>query len=412
MSTRLVIVAFACALVLAGAGVAVAVSAQDGGGGPATQAGTVDITADAAVDIAPASTANGDAYALERDGELALEFSRLNEDARTRADRVFTITAQGVDPINVSARNLTATGLELYLADDPGQSMRDPVALEPGDSVDIGVAIDTTGSYGSGTIRINATAPDGQAGGGPAGPGPGPGDGGDDDSDISVVGASVSPADLAPGDDATVTATLRNEGTAAGTYTAALEIDGVIVDRQTVEVPAGGEVTVSFERTFQQAGTFEVAVDGVAAGSVTVAAPPDEPDAGGFAVTDASLSPSTIAPGETTTISATVENRGNESGFFFAELAVGGAVVEDQAVEVPANGTAEVTFERQFQRQGSYDLAVGGVEAGTLRVESDTASSMRRYGGLFAWLFGAASVPAMGAGFVAVRRRRRRRRFD
>jgi|GEM_PF-628322 len=414
MSTRLVAITFALALVATGAGLAMVVGAQDGGS--ATQAGTVEITTDAAIDIEPADTHNGDSYALlDQNDELALDFEHLNEEARTRADRVFTVTAQGVDPINVSAGNETATGVSLYRADDPGTPMSEPVQLQPGESVDVGVEVDTTGEYGSGTIWINATAPEDEEGAaGPGGPGgPGPGDGDDGASDVAVVDADVAPTELAPGESATATATLVNDGTVAGTRTVTLAIDGVVVDQREVTVPPGEEVTVSFERTFQQTGTFEVAVGGLDAGTVTVTAPPgEEPEGAVFSVANASLSPATIAPGDATTVTATVTNEGDHPGFFYAELAVGDVVLEEQAVQVEPGESEQVAFERTFQQRGGYDVAVSGADAGTLRVEGATGSTMRRYGSEFALLLGAVSVPTLGGGFVAARRRRQRRRLE
>lgn len=51
-------------------------------------------------------------------------------------------------------------------------------------------------------------------------------------------------------------------------------------------------------------------------------------------VTDASLSESSVAPGETATVTATVENRGQQSREETIELTLDGAVIDSQTVEL------------------------------------------------------------------------------
>lgn len=87
---------------------------------------------------------------------------------------------------------------------------------------------------------------------------------------FEVTNASVEPAIVRPGGTVTVSADVRNLGDEAGTFRAELSVGGTVVDTQPVEVPAGGTVRVSFERTFDRRGGYDVAIGGRSAGTVQV----------------------------------------------------------------------------------------------------------------------------------------------
>ena len=95
--------------------------------------------------------------------------------------------------------------------------------------------------------------------------------------DISVVDASVSETTVEEGNSVTVTADAENAGDATGEYTASLEVDSDVEDEETFTVDAGETETVEFTHTFDEAGEFDVTVDGVEAGTVTVEEA-DEPE--------------------------------------------------------------------------------------------------------------------------------------
>ncbi|WP_252699790.1 right-handed parallel beta-helix repeat-containing protein [Natronosalvus vescus] len=87
---------------------------------------------------------------------------------------------------------------------------------------------------------------------------------------VTVIDATLSEADVDEGEAVTITATLENTGDATGTHTAELEIDGTVEDDETVEVEAGETEEIAFTHTFDDAGEFDVRVDSVEAGTVTV----------------------------------------------------------------------------------------------------------------------------------------------
>ena len=92
-------------------------------------------------------------------------------------------------------------------------------------------------------------------------------------------------------------------------------------------------------------------------------------------VTEASLSASTVETGETATVSATVENRGQAAAEGTIELTVDGEVVDSETVSLAAGETGEISFAYGPTADGEHAIAVGGVDAGTLTVGDAAAVS-------------------------------------
>ena len=188
------------------------------------------------------------------------------------------------------------------------------------------------------------------------------------ESDVGVTDASLSDDEIEPGDSVEVIATVENEGNTTELYTAELEIDGDVVDTETVLVSPNESETVGFDPTFDDSGEYEIAVSGVDAGTLTVEEEDaDEPE---FVVSDAALSDDVVLVGEETVeVSATVTNEGNASGTYAPELEIDGDVESRTIVSLDPGESETVTFERLFGETGEYEIAVSGEDAGTLSVQ-------------------------------------------
>ncbi|EMA63074.1 CARDB domain-containing protein [Halorubrum lipolyticum] len=88
----------------------------------------------------------------------------------------------------------------------------------------------------------------------------------------------------------------------------------------------------------------------------------------------ADLAEETIVEGEDAEVTATVENVGNETGTFTAELEEGSTVLNTKDVEVGPGETRDIEFTEPFDTAGTYDLSVNGESAGTLTVEPPSAA--------------------------------------
>ncbi len=92
------------------------------------------------------------------------------------------------------------------------------------------------------------------------------------EASFSVQSAELGATEAVVGDAVTVSATISNVGNADGNYTAALLADGEQIDETTVAVPAGESRTVTFDVSFDDAGSYEIRVDDETAGSLGVSA--------------------------------------------------------------------------------------------------------------------------------------------
>ncbi|MFC4542570.1 CARDB domain-containing protein [Halosolutus amylolyticus] len=342
----------------------------------------------AADDVALESTSP---YATIDDGELTLDFAALNDRSRSEFDDVFSISVAD-DSIERIWLSHEVDGVTFYRDGDRNDELDEsnPIVPAAGDTTSVGVAIDThVAASGTKSFTVHVEYADED----------------DENADIELVDVAYSDAELGAGETLTVNATYRNYGDDRGSTIATLVVDGIVVDRQVVHVGAGETETVAFERSMDRSGTFEVGVDDRKPRSITVW-PPGEP-APDFAVIEATLEADTIPRGESAAVTATIENTGNVTGETTIELAVGGAVVDTQLVELDPGEVTTVTFERQFDDPGEYAIAVSGVDAGTLTVtERELIVVLNRE---FTSSSAAAVVPAGVLGFLfaatGVRRR-------
>ena len=87
-----------------------------------------------------------------------------------------------------------------------------------------------------------------------------------------------------------------------------------------------------------------------------------------FDVTETTLEPRAIDPGEAATVRATVTNGGGAAGTETVTLTADGDPVANETVALAPNETATVALASAYESPGEYDLAVGGADAGSLLV--------------------------------------------
>jgi PGF-pre-PGF domain-containing protein len=90
---------------------------------------------------------------------------------------------------------------------------------------------------------------------------------------FSLRGHSLSSTTVAPGETVEVSARVANDGNRTGNYTARLAVDGVSRSAESVSIAPGEEATATFDLTLEEAGTYDLAVNGRTVGTVEVVAP-------------------------------------------------------------------------------------------------------------------------------------------
>ncbi|MDY6764872.1 MAG: CARDB domain-containing protein, partial [Halobacteria archaeon] len=107
-------------------------------------------------------------------------------------------------------------------------------------------------------------------------------------------------------------------------------------------------------------------------GDIRVKAP-QEPS---FSITETQIDKTNVSPGESVTVSVTVENSGNASGSLTLKLSINNEVVDSRDVSLSAGESRTVTFTRTFDQPGTYDLSINGNEIDTVTVQEDPEPSL------------------------------------
>jgi len=88
-------------------------------------------------------------------------------------------------------------------------------------------------------------------------------------------------------------------------------------------------------------------------------------------IQSASLSASKILPGTPVKVIVKVANRGTVNGTTRIKLYVNGEEDSSQSVTVESSGNRHVYFTVNRNQPGTYDVYVGGVQAGTFMIENE-----------------------------------------
>ncbi|ARS91377.1 right-handed parallel beta-helix repeat-containing protein [Natrarchaeobaculum aegyptiacum] len=138
-----------------------------------------------------------------------------------------------------------------------------------------------------------------------------------DDPELEVSEASATPTELETGENVTITASVENVGDEDGELIVPLEVDGEVIDTETVELDVGNTTPVAFTHAFDTRGEYEVSVGGVDAGTVTVNAGPN------LVVYGANVDEAAVELGEEdVVVSASLINTGGVEGTELVELRV------------------------------------------------------------------------------------------
>jgi len=171
---------------------------------------------------------------------------------------------------------------------------------------------------------------------------------------FTVSSLSISPATVNIGETVTISLVVTNTGGKSGSYIVTLDINGVKEADETVTVAAGDSQEVSFSVTKEDAGIYSVAVAELT-GSFTVVAP------AAFSVSDLSLQPAQVKPGEAVTISASVANTGGESGSYTVVLKIDGVKEAEKTVTIAAGESQDVSFSVTKEEAATYTVTVDGL---------------------------------------------------
>jgi hypothetical protein len=148
---------------------------------------------------------------------------------------------------------------------------------------------------------------------------------------------------------------VTNTGTKAGTYDAALRVDGAVAATLSVPVEVGDTETLRFAIEAGAPGTHIIELDDEFA-SLTVLAP------AAVAVTDLQLTQPGVNAGGSVGAVVTVENTGGVAGSITFEVRVDGRVVATREVAVAGGEIEVVQAPVAVSKPGRHTVAVGSYE--------------------------------------------------
>jgi len=192
--------------------------------------------------------------------------------------------------------------------------------------------------------------------------------------------ADISPTEVAPGEEVTITVSVANTGTKEGSYTVVLEINDIKEEEKDVTVAAGASEEVAFTVVKDKSGEYSITVDGLV-GTFTVMAPPAPPAAPApatFSLSKLFVNPAEVKPNEPVTISVSVANIGGTEGNYDVVLKVNGIKEAEQSVTVAAGKSRDISFAITREQVGSYTVEADGLSGSFTVVEAARAKATAR----------------------------------
>ena len=227
---------------------------------------------------------------------------------------------------------------------------------------------------------------------------------------FSVGSLSIFPSIVDVDETVTISVLVANTGGKSGSCKVTLKINGVEEAAKEVTVRAGLSKEVTFSVTKEEAGSYTVAVDGLS-GSFTVAPVVVPPEPAAFSVSNLSVTPLEVEPGDTVTITVSVANTGGESGSCRVTLKINGVVEATKEVVLAPGASESITFTTSKDVAGTYSVDVNGL-IGSFTVKEKVVPPILKP---INWpLIGGIIGGVMAAGllvyFLVIRRRRAARK--
>jgi hypothetical protein len=167
---------------------------------------------------------------------------------------------------------------------------------------------------------------------------------------------NLSPSEVDIDQPVTVSANLRNAAETQATINCCLLCQGTEAATKDVTLAGGAESEVTFTLSRSTPGTYEVKL-GNLSGSFKVLKPAE------FKVASLGILPNPVRVGEEATVTTIIENVGDITGTYTANMAVDGVVYETVEVALAGGATETATFSLSKDLPGNYNIQFGEQEA-------------------------------------------------
>ncbi|POG55583.1 cell adhesion protein [Haloferax marisrubri] len=173
----------------------------------------------------------------------------------------------------------------------------------------------------------------------------------------------TAPSQVSPGETTVVSADVSNNGTGAGEYNASLVIDGQTVEWMNGTLAPDESTTVTFEKDLGP-GTYQIAIDGLPAQTVTVDKPAN------LEYSNLQVNATEIGLEDDVNASATVTNTGDVSDTFTATLSVDDEITQTKSVTLDGGESKTVSFTVTGLELGEHTVRIGDLSPETVTVKA------------------------------------------
>ena len=171
---------------------------------------------------------------------------------------------------------------------------------------------------------------------------------------VDYVDLSISPNEVGPNEPVTVTLRITNSGDEAGKLDIEVLLNDVLFQIKPTRLPPGVGFSVPIPIAQELPGEYVVNIAGLS-DSFTVVKQLVE---AALAVSNLSISPAEVKPGDPITIVAIVGNTGDLEGTFDIVLLINEQAESRQVVTVEGKGTIPVIFTATRQEPGTYTVQI------------------------------------------------------
>tara|TARA_Y100000590_G_scaffold326196_1_gene370178 strand:- start:2905 stop:5616 length:2712 start_codon:yes stop_codon:yes gene_type:complete len=175
-------------------------------------------------------------------------------------------------------------------------------------------------------------------------------------SGLVVSDLSISPSIVGAGVPVSVQFSIKNEGSVEVEYVVYITVDGGVEKAVKGTLAGGGSTTIIETISRATAGTHIVAV-GDLVDSFTV-------EAARMVLSDLSVSPINVGPGDTVFISAQVTNSGGSAGIYLFDLFVAGQLEKRFNGILPVNQSKKLVWKTSRDDPGGYQVSLGALTDG------------------------------------------------
>jgi hypothetical protein len=183
-------------------------------------------------------------------------------------------------------------------------------------------------------------------------------------AEFTVTDLTIYPLEAEIGETVTFSVNLTNVSPVNGSYTLNFTINDVLIENQTILVPAGTSKIAEFTSSETAEGIYTAKIDNET-GTFTIKTPP--PTTSTIILSKLFTTPYEANVGSQLTIKATATNTGAATDRLLVKLSIDDAVVDTKTVELGAGATTTVEFTATATTEGSHKVKLNNL-AGTFRV--------------------------------------------